>query len=407
MKIIKYFGVALECIRAHTMRAILTMLGIIIGIAAVLITVGIGSGTAASITNRIESSGTNLLTVSAGNRGSSTSAALTMADTGVLLNGDLFPTVKLAAPQYTGNATLANGASTGSYQVMGTTPDYATIHGLEVATGAFLGESQVEANESVVVLGANVATDLFGGQEAVGNSVRIGDALFTVTGVLTSSGSSGFGSSDSMVYVPLDVALGRLFNVARVRGSYTISGIGIQVNTQEDLDPTALQVEQVLRLRHGLGADDENDFSISNQADLLEMASDVSGSLSALLGGIGAVSLVVGGIGIMNIMLVSVTERTREIGLRKALGAHDRDILLQFLIEALVLCTLGGLIGIGLSYSIAWVLGLIPRLSAAVVIEPWAVMLALAVSMSSGFAFGLYPAMRATQLDPIEALRYE
>jgi len=210
-----------------------------------------------------------------------------------------------------------------------------------------------------------------------------------------------------MVYVPLDVALGRLFNVTRVRGSYTISGIGIQVKTQEDLDPTALQVEQVLRLRHGLGADDENDFSISNQADLLEMASDVSGSLSALLGGIGAVSLVVGGIGIMNIMLVSVTERTREIGLRKALGAHDRDILLQFLVEALVLCTLGGLIGIALSYSVAWGLGLIPGLSSTVVIEPWAVMLALAVSTGSGFVFGLYPALRATQLDPIEALRYE
>ena len=407
MKIFKYLDVAVESIRAHKMRAILTMLGIIIGIAAVLITVGIGSGTAASITDRIESSGTNLLTVSSGNRGSSSSAALTMADAGVILDATRFPTVQLAAPQYTSNATLTNGASAGSYQVMGTTPDYATMHGLDLNAGAFLTAAQVEDNENVVVLGATVATDLFGGQEPLGQSIRVGDALFTVTGVLASTGSSGFGSSDSMVYVPLDVALGRLFNVTRVRGSYTISGIGIQVKTQEDLDPTALQVEQVLRLRHGLGADDENDFSLSNQADLLEMASDVSGSLSALLGGIGAVSLVVGGIGIMNIMLVSVTERTREIGLRKALGAHDRDILLQFLVEALVLCTLGGLIGIALSYSVAWGLGLIPGLSSTVVIEPWAVMLALAVSTGSGFVFGLYPALRATQLDPIEALRYE
>ena len=177
--------------------------------------------------------------------------------------------------------------------------------------------------------------------------MRIGDALFQVIGVLESSGSSGFGSSDSQVFVPINVAHGRLFNADRYRGSYMVSSISIQVVSQEALDATETQIEQVLRLRHGLGTDDDNDFSISNQADLLDMASSVSGTLSSLLGGIGAVSLVVGGIGIMNIMLVSVTERTREIGLRKAVGAHDRDILLQFLVEALVLCTLGGLIGIG------------------------------------------------------------
>jgi putative ABC transport system permease protein len=406
MKVIRYFGVAWESIQAHRMRAILTMLGIIIGIAAVLVTVGIGSGAAASITERIESSGTNLLTVSSGTRGSS-SSALTLADAEVLADSSQFAMISRLAPQYSSQAAVANGSTEGAYQVVGTTAAYAAIRSLDIAGGAFLQESDASTNSYTVVLGATVASDLFGGQDPLGESVRIDDAMFQVIGVLESTGSSGFGSSDSQVYVPINVALGRLFNASRYRGSYTISSISIQVDNPEDLDAAEAQVEQVLRLRHGLGSDDDNDFQISNQADLLEMASSISGTLSGLLGGIGAVSLVVGGIGIMNIMLVSVTERTREIGLRKAVGAHDRDILLQFLIEALVLCTLGGLIGIGISYGVQLLVGLIPGLSLQVVIEPWAVMMALAVSSASGFVFGLYPALRATQLDPIEALRYE
>jgi putative ABC transport system permease protein len=388
------------------MRAILTMLGIIIGIAAVLVTVGIGSGAAASITEQIESSGTNLLTVSSGTRGSA-SSTLTLADAEVLISGSQFAMISRLAPQYSSQATVANGATEGAYQVVGTTAAYAAIRSFDIAGGAFLQDGDASANSYTVVLGATVAADLFGGQDPVGESVRIDDAIFQVIGVLESTGSSGFGSSDSQVYVPINVALGRLFNAGRYRGSYAISSISIQVDNQEDLDAAETQVEQVLRLRHGLAAAADNDFQISNQADLLEMASSISGTLSGLLGGIGAVSLLVGGIGIMNIMLVSVTERTREIGLRKAVGAHDRDILLQFLIEALVLCTLGGLIGIGIGYGVQLLVSLIPGLSLQVVIEPWAVVMALAVSSASGFIFGLYPALRATQLDPIEALRYE
>ncbi len=406
MRVIKYFGVAWQSIQAHRMRAILTMLGIIIGIAAVLVTVGIGSGAAASITARIESSGTNLLTISSGSRGS-TSSTLTMADAAVLGNSQSFPTIIGLAPQFSSQATVANGATNGTYQVVGTTADYATIRNLDIAGGTFLQDSEAAANGYTVVLGDTVATDLFGGQDGVGQSVRIGDALFQVIGVLKASGSSGFGSSDSEVFVPINVAHGRLFNADRHRGSYILSSISVKVANENELDAAETQIEQVLRLRHGLGAGDDNDFQISNQADLLDIASSVSGSLSALLGGIGAVSLVVGGIGIMNIMLVSVTERTREIGLRKAVGAHDRDILLQFLVEALVLCTLGGIIGIGIGYGIQALVGLIPGAPLKVIIQPWAVALALTVSSASGFIFGLYPAMRATQLDPIEALRYE
>ena len=288
MKAIKYFGVAWESIQAHRMRAILTMLGIIIGIAAVLITVGIGSGAAASITAQIESSGTNLLTISSGSRGGS-SSTLTMADAAVLSNSEAFPSISLIAPQYSSQTTVANGSTEGAYQVAGTTAAYAEIRSLEMASGYFLQAGDAAANSYTAVLGNTVATDLFGGMDPVGESVRIDDALFRVIGVLEASGSSGFGSSDSQVFVPIHVALGRLFNVSRYRGSYTISGVSVQVDDKTDLDATEVQVEQVLRLRHGLGADDDNDFQISNQADLLEMASTISGTLSTLLGGIGEI----------------------------------------------------------------------------------------------------------------------
>lgn len=405
MKILRYFGVALETIRSHKLRAFLTMLGIIIGVSAVLVTVGIGSGAAASITERIESNGANLLTVSSGVRGGGASG-LSMADAQLFSDRSHFPNISYVAPQYTSSATISKDASEGSYQVMGATDAYAVVRNLTLASGNFLTSEQLSQNAMVVVLGATVADDLFGGQDPLDQMVRIDDTLFRVVGVLEATGSSGFGSSDSQVFVPIKVAQGRLFNATRLRGSYLVTSISIQVTSQEQLSPTALQIERILRLRHGLGSDDENDFRVQNQADLLEMASDVSSTLSLLLGGIGAVSLLVGGIGIMNIMLVSVTERTREIGLRKAIGAHDRDILLQFLIEALVLCALGGFAGIAVSYGIAWLSGQFTS-SYQIVIEPWAVGLALAVSTISGFAFGLYPAMRATQLDPIEALRFE
>ncbi len=408
MKVFRYLAVSIDSIFAHKLRAGLTMLGIIIGIAAVLITVGIGSGAAASITDRIEASGTNLLTISAGaSRDGSGSSALTLADAAVLADRTLFPDAVAVAPQYSSNATLTFGSSDGSYSVVGTTANYAAVRNLEIAAGAFFDAAQVTDNASVAILGDTVASDLFGGDDPLGQTFRVDDSLFTVVGVLEESGGSGFGSNDTQVFVPIGVALGRLFNAARGNGSYAVSSITVQGASGDALDALELQIEQILRLRHRLSADDENDFQIQNQADMLAIASDVSGILSTLLGSIGAVSLLVGGIGIMNIMLVSVTERTSEIGLRRALGAHDGDILLQFLVEALVLCTLGGVVGIGFSYGAALLSASVPAMPLTIVIEPWSVALALVVSTASGFVFGLYPAMRATRLDPIEALRYE
>ncbi|RPJ59253.1 MAG: FtsX-like permease family protein, partial [Dehalococcoidia bacterium] len=257
----------------------------------------------------------------------------------------------------------------------------------------------------VAVLGSELAGDLFSGGNPVGLTLRIGGQPFQVIGVLEESG--GFSRTDSQAFVPIGVAQGRLFNAQRYRGEYVVSEVNVQVVSPDQVEPTKLQIETTLRLRHNLTGDDKNDFNVFDQASLLETMADVTQTLTLFLGSIGAISLLVGGIGIMNIMLVSVTERTREIGLRKAVGAHDSDILLQFLVEALVLCFIGGLIGVGLAYSLAVGLAQIPAITFKLVIESDSLALALGFSLLAGLIFGIYPAMRATQLDPIEALRTE
>lgn len=408
MKLFKYFSVAITSIFAHKLRAGLTMLGIIIGVTAVLLTTGFGSGAAADITSSIQSGGVNLLTISSGSSRGSSAATMTMADAATIADKSIFPELVYVAPQYSSNATFTNGGEEGSYQVVGTTANYAIVTDLDIEYGQFFTDDQVEQKASVVVIGYTVAGDLFGSSEAaLGQTVRINNNAFQVIGVLKEVGGRGFGSNDSRTLVPIEVAQGRLFNATRHRGSYSVSTISIQAATAEGMDAAAKHLEQILRMRHGLSADDENDFTISNQADQLETISSVTGTLTILLGSIGGISLLVGGIGIMNIMLVSVTERTKEIGLRKAVGAHNSDILLQFLIEALALCGFGGLIGIGLSYGIAYGLSQLPFMPFGIVIEYWALAMAMGVSSGSGFIFGLYPAWRATKLDPIEALRYE
>jgi putative ABC transport system permease protein len=412
MKAIRYLRVALESITAHKLRAILTMLGIIIGVAAVLTTMGIGRGAAANITESIESQGTNLLSVSPGSinvgglRGEAGSAStLTMGDVKALQDTNLHPTLAVVAPEYSSNARLVYSGTNSQNQVVGVTADYAQVRNLTIASGRFLAE--VDSQAHVVVLGSELASDLFGTENSVGLSLRIDGEPFQVVGVLEESGGFGPSSPDTRAYVPIAVAQGRLFNADRYRGEYTVTGILIQVAQRDQIDAAQLQVETTLRLRHTLRAEEENDFYIFDQASMLETAQDISQTMTIFLGAIGAVSLLVGGIGIMNIMLVSVTERTREIGLRKAIGAHDNDILLQFLVEALVLCFLGGLVGVGLAYGIVALFGRIPAITFSVLIQADSLALALGFSLLAGLVFGIYPAMRATQLDPIQALRSE
>ncbi len=414
MRIFRYLRVALESIVAHKLRAILTMLGIIIGVAAVLTTMGIGRGASSNITERIESQGTNLLTISpgasseGGMRGEFGSAiTLTMGDVKALQDTNLHPTLALVAPEYSSFARLVYGDTNTMNTVAGVTVAYEQVRNLEVASGRFLTASDNEEQAHVVVLGSELAADLFDGENPVGLTTRIDGEPFQVVGVLEETGGMGPSSHDTRAYVPIEVAQGRLFNASRYRGEYTVSSIYIQVASQGVSDLAQAQIETTLRLRHNLRADEDNDFYIMDQASLLETAEDIAQTMTVFLGAIGAVSLLVGGIGIMNIMLVSVTERTREIGLRKAIGAHDNDILMQFLVEALVLCFLGGVVGVGLAYGVAAIFGRIPSFTFTVLIRPDSLVLALSFSVLAGLVFGIYPAMRATRLDPIEALRSE
>lgn len=414
MKIIKYLQVAMESVVAHKMRAILTMLGIIIGVAAVLTTMGIGRGAAANITDRIQSQGTNLLTIypgassSGGIAGASGSAGtMTTGDARALQDQTLHPDIAKVAPEYNGNEQLVYGSNNSQSSVSGVTLDFFSVRNLTVASGRLPTAEEIENQSQVVVIGNSLAAELFESENPVGLVVRIGAQPFQVIGVLEESGGFGRNSPDDSAYVPLGLAQGRLFNASRYRGDYTVSTIYIEGVNSDTLEAAEKQVETTLRLRHSLQADADNDFQIMNQASLLETASDITATLTLFLGSIGAISLLVGGIGIMNIMLVSVTERTREIGLRKALGARDSDILMQFLVEALVLCLLGGLIGVSLAFGVAKLLTLFPAITFKLVIESDSMALALGFSMLSGLVFGIYPAMRATQLDPIEALRTE
>ena len=415
MRLLRYFSLAVENIAVRKLRSILTMLGVIIGVASVLTTLGIGRGASADIMQQIGSEGLTLLRVESGTFSGENwtpSRPLTMADVAALSDRSLHPDIVQAVPLYRQYIFPGTGNDTGFLEVVGTTATYAAIHSLELAQGRFLTETEIAQSTKSVVIGADVVQRLLAGTNAVGQSLRIDRQPFTVVGVLKKQGWGRFGNLDGSAIIPLTVAQDRLrpaFTAHRHRGEYTVSEIHVNAASIERANAAARQIEQTLRLRRALTADEPNDFSIDNQAWLLERVNSVAATLTAFLAGIGAISLLVGGIGIMNIMLVSVTERTREIGLRKAVGAHNRDILLQFLAEALMLTLVGGLIGIAISFGLAEVVESFstPDFPLVVLIEPGSLAAAVSVSAACGLLFGLYPAIRATRLDPIEALRHE
>jgi putative ABC transport system permease protein len=389
------------------------VLGIVIGVAAVIAMLSIGRGAQASITSQIESMGTNLIYVSPGStsQGGVQSAA---GSAGTLTLDDADALAQLQEVEAV--ASVTNNFAQVVYQglntrtrLMGVTPGYETVSSLTLADGEFISESAQNARSLVVVLGSSVAEDLFGGAGGVvGQKVRLNGQPYKVIGVLESKGGTGFMNQDDQVIIPLSTALYRLVGGARFRGSSVISQITVKASGSKVVDQLMNEVTLTMRARHETveGADD---FTVTSQEATLDAATQVSDTLTIFLGGIAGISLLVGGIGIMNIMLTTVTERTHEIGLRKAIGARRQDILLQFLVESMVLSLLGGLIGVALGWGIARVMGQIQFSGSTItpVVGLDSVLLATLFSMAVGLFFGIYPATRASRLQPVEALRYE
>jgi putative ABC transport system permease protein len=387
---------ALSRLRRGRLRAALTMLGVVIGVASVVALVGVGRGTTANITASLNALGTNLLTISpTGRFGSATT--LTVADAQAMAGVD---GVVAVAPELSTEAVVGTSATnTTTTSVIGTSADYAYVRAYSVWQGTFLTQPTVAESLRVAVLGATVATDLGLGADAVGSTVSIGGLPFEVVGILQPKGGAGFADPDNEVLVPLG-AVDKYFV-----GGGSVRTIGVSVADGVDMQTTRDAVAELLRVRHGIGASDSDDFSIFDQAQLLSVTETISGTLTLLLGGIASIALVVGGIGIMNIMLVSVRERTREIGIRKALGARGQDILSQFLIEALTLSLLGGFVGVLVGLAVSALIGRIAGWG--FIFDPSTVLIATVFSMAVGIVFGVWPARQAARLDPVAALRYE
>jgi putative ABC transport system permease protein len=408
MNALTSFLVALESLTSNKLRSALTVLGIVIGVGAVIAMLSIGRGAQNTITGSIEGIGTNLLfVISGGESDVRNPKPLTREDAEALKDGFQAPSVIGVAPLIQGNVEVSAQGETTSTVLDGVTVEYEWVRNATVAEGEFINETHLLGRSAVVLLGQQVAMDLFGRADGlVGESVRIDGQPFRVIGVLEEKGGSGFVDEDDRVIVPLTTAQARLL---RRSTPNRVDMIVVQAIDADAVPQASLEVGDILRARHrtGIAADD---FTVFNQQDFLDTAQTITGVLTIFLGGIAAISLLVGGIGIMNIMLVSVIERTREIGLRKALGARKRDIMIQFLAESSLLSLAGGILGIILGWLISVAVGAIAAASNAditPVIGLDSVLLATLFSMAVGLFFGLYPANRAASLEPVEALRYE
>ncbi|WP_437766568.1 ABC transporter permease [Sorangium sp. So ce281] len=391
---------AWRSLASNRMRTLLTMLGMIIGTAAVVAVLGIGEGARSSVEGRIRSLGANLLMVRPGSASASgvrsgTVKTLTEDDAEALKGLD---GVAAVAPERSGSAQLRYMASNLNASVTGITPAYLEVRSLSVASGVSFSDLDQQQRARVVVLGANVARQLYPGGAPLGTRLQINGNAFRVVGVLTEKGS-GMGSPDDGVFVPMSTHRSVLF------GQDHLSTISLQLASEDRSDTVIAQLDQLLRLRHRLRADQPSDFEVRSQAEMLATMGQITGTFTMLLGSVAAVSLIVGGIGIMNIMLVSVRERTREIGVRMAVGARRGDILRQFLVEAVVVSLAGGVAGVGLGYGAAVLLSRFGEW--ATIVPTYAVGLALGVSILIGITFGVGPARRASRLDPVEALRFE
>jgi putative ABC transport system permease protein len=403
-EIIEEAGVTLT---VNKLRTGLAMLGIIIGIGSVIALVSLGQSSQAAVSNQIESLGANLLTISPGSQrggfvqgGAGSATTLTLEDAQAIASSPSVTDVTAVSPEYSRRAQVTAGGNNTNTSITGVTAIYSTIHKVNVAEGQFISDSDNVRQAKVAVIGPTVVSDLFGANaDPLGQSIRISGQSFKIVGITVSKGGTGFGNQDDIIYVPLSTAQKVLF------GATSLTSIAVEAKNADVMTAAEDEIGYVLLDRHKISSPTNADFSIFSQNDILNTASSITGTFTALLSGIAAISLIVGGIGIMNIMLVTVTERTREIGLRKALGAKKRNIIAQFLIESIILTFIGGLIGMGIgilaSFIISKVIGL------PFTISPGSIILAIGVSGAIGILFGWYPARKAANLQPIEALRYE
>jgi putative ABC transport system permease protein len=408
MRIFDYLKTALVALRLNLLRSVLTTLGIIIGVASVIVMSAIGSGASKQIEGQIASLGTNQLTIFPGSAnvggrqgGFGSAPPLTEKDLRAVRDG--VPGVLAASGELNGNASVVVGNANWTTQVQGVGPEIEQVREWSVVEGRFFDAREAGSGTKLAVLGATVARELFGGADPVGATIRINNAPFQVIGVLEEKGQAGGRDQDDVIMVPISTARSRL--VGRLGAPDQIGALLVKVDPRYDLAEVQSDIERVLRERRRLGADKDNNFVIRNFAEFLETRNQAAQTLGLLLAATAAISLVVGGIGIMNIMLVSVTERTREIGLRMAIGARGSDILGQFLTEAVLLCLVGGLLGLVLGIGIAAIMTKL--LGWPVFISPWVVLIAIGASAVVGIAFGYVPARRAARMNPIEALRYE
>jgi putative ABC transport system permease protein len=401
---------ALTAISTNKVRSGLTILGIVIGIASVIALTGVGQGSQTSITQRIEAAGANLLTVSPGfQRGSGMvrgqfggGTTLTPDDSDAIAQ---LSQVAAIAPQVTGRYQVIASAGNSNVQVIATTTSYETVRNVTLSSGTFFTDEQVDSSARVAVLGYSAATDLFGdptegGSDPLGQTIRIKSTKFTIIGVAAEKGGTGPDNSDRAVYVPVTTGQRMLAGQTKY-----LSTVSVQAVDQDSMTQLQTDITNLLLTRHGISDSTSADFSVFNQSDLAETATSTARTLTLLLAAIAGISLLVGGIGVMNMMLTTVTERTREIGLRKAIGAKRSDISLQFLMEAVVLTFASGVIGVVLGWLISMGLTRFAGLESVVTVQ-W-VLLAFGLSALIGIVFGYYPARRAAGLNPIEALRYE
>ncbi len=410
MSVLEGLRLALNGLTANRLRSGLTMLGILIGVSAVILLVGVGNGATVAVQQQIQSLGSNLLSVFPSNaraggvqQGFGTASTLTMDDVKAIENSQTAPDVVAAIPNAGGRAQLTFGNQNWNTGLTGTTQDFPSVRNYQVASGQFFTGADVDAASKVAVLGQTVVDNLFSGTDPIGQVIKINRQSFRVVGVLAPKGASGLANQDDLVVTPITAAWDFLLG-GRGRN---VQQIYVQAGSAGSTDAATAEVTQVLLDRHHISDPAQADFQILSQQDVLNSASQSTGVLTLMLGAIAGISLVVGGIGIMNIMLVTVTERTREIGIRKAIGARRKDILLQFLIESMFLSGLGGALGILVGVLLARVLpNIVSSLPAPIISSP-SVVAAFGISVAIGLFFGIYPANRAARLRPIEALRYE